>query len=536
MIQMRIGRQAARRHGLAITAALLASGAVPAKAETLAEAIALAYQTNPTLQEQRAVLRGTDETYVQARSQYGPTLDAEMGAHYSNDRFRDTVVNGQAIPNTTSHQDAGSVRLTATQPLYTAGRATLGVQAAKWRIWSGREALRITEGDVIFSVIQAYADVRRDQQALVIRKANRDAIAAQLAEIQARQRAGELTRTDVAQAEAQLFAEAANVASAENQLRTSQVAYASVVGRNPGDLEAEPELPNLPRSADEAWGIAQENAPEFQQALFNELQSRTRLAEARASTRATLSLRGSAGYSSELFPFATRNFDRAIVGELVLSKPLFAGGYNRSVVRQATEQNDADRLGIEAARRSMIQSTANAWNQMLTLRGNIDLQTRQRDAADLAFRGVRIEYRAGERSTLDVLIAEEVLRDAELARLNAMHDAYLSEALLLRYIGRLDASDIVASLPRYEPEAHFRSIEHKGAMPWEPLVRMLDGVRLPHARQNYIPAPDPAIDPTMGPARDLPETARPVSRVPVEPIPGTVSGVPAPVAADGDIE
>ena len=521
-----------RRSELLVAAALLTSIVSPSRGETLPEAIALAYQSNPTLQEQRALLRGTDEVYVQARSQYGPTLEAEASARYTNNRFRDTIVNGQAVPDTTRHEDAGSARLSVTQPLYSGGRATLGVQAAKWRIWSGREALRITEGDVIFSVIQAYADVRRDQQALAIRKVNCDAIAAQLAEIEARQHAGEVTRTDVAQAQAQLLAERANVATAENQLRTSEIAYASVVGRNPGNLEPEPALPNLPASVEEAWVIARENAPEFQQALFNELQSRSRLAEARAETRPTLSLRGSAGYSSELFPFVTRNFDRSVAGELVLSKPLFSGGFNRSVIRQAAEQNNADRLGIEAARRSMTQATANAWNQMLTLRGNIDLQTQQRDAAELAFKGARIEYRAGERSTLDVLIAEEVLRDAELARLNAAHDAYLSAALLLRYIGRLDAADIVASLPRYEPETHFRAVQHKGAMPWEPLIRLLDGVQLPRSRQDYIPAPDPADHPAMGPARSVPEDARPASRIPVEPIPGTVSGVIAPISTD----
>lgn len=518
-------------HWVCAITLVCAPGAV--RAETLAEAIALAYQSNPTLQAQRANLRATDEAYVQARSQYGPSVDFEASARYTQDRFRDTVIANTAVPDSAQQSDIGTARITITQPLYAGGRTALGVEAANRHIQAGREALRITEGDVIFAVIQAYVDVRRDSAALGIRQINLEAISAQLKEIRARQKAGEVTRTDVAQAEAQYFAEQANVASAENQLRASQIAYASVVGRNPGQLDPEPPLPNLPSSISDAFQIAEDNSPEFEQALFNEEQSRARLAQARAASRPTLSLRGSAGYTSELFPFATRNFDRAVSGELVLSKPIFSGGYTSSVRRQSAEQNSADRLGVEAARRSMVQATANAWNQMLTFRHNIDIQTRQRDAADLAFRGSRIEYRAGERSTLDVLIAEEILRDAELARLNAQHDAYLSEALLLRYIGRLDANDIVSGLPRYEPEDHFRKVEHKGAMPWEPLVRMLDSLGVPGPHQDYISAPDPALHPVMGPADKLDTQREPVSRIPVEPVPGTVSGVSAPISSDG---
>lgn len=500
-------------------------------AETLAEAIALAYQTNPTLQSQRAQLRAIDETYVQARSQFGPTLQLQADGRYNQDQLRNPFSGNTPLPDTTNNTNLGSAQLSITQPLYTGGRATLETRAAGWRIRAGREALRITEGDIVFSVIQAYVDLRRDQQALAIRQTNLAAIAAQLTEITARWRAGEVTRTDVAQAEAQVAAEQANVATAENQLRASKIAYASVVGRNPGTLEPEPPLPNLPGSIEAAWAIAGDTSPEFQQALFVEQQSRTRLAEARTGFRPTISLRGSFGYSAELIPFGRRNFDRAIVGQLVLTQPLFTSGFNRSVVRQAADQNVADRLGIESARRSVIQSTTDSWNQMLTFRANIARQQRQVDAATIAFRGMRIEYRAGQRSTLDVLIAEEVLRDAELARLSAQHDAYLSEALVLRYAGRLDASDIVEALPRYDPAEHFRQIEHRGALPWEPLVRMLDKIRLAGPHQHAIPAPNPALKPVIAAPAANRDRQLSTSIVPTTPVPGTVSNVAPPPPA-----
>ncbi len=506
---------------------------LPCPAETLADAIAFAYQSNPTLQSQRAQVRSIDETYVQAASQYGPTVQVELRARYTQNQLRDTFQGSTRLPDITIGTNRGSAQVSVSQPLYTGGRATLDTRAATFGIRAAREALRITEGDIIFAVIQSYVDVLRDMAALDIREQNLGAISSQLAEIRARRRAGEITRTDVAQAEAQLAAEQVNHANAENQLRSSKIAYASVVGRNPGVLEPPPPLPNLPRSVAQAWEIAEQTSPEFMQARLTEEQSRARVAAARTSSRPTLALRGSFSYQARLVPFGRRDFDRATVGELVLTQPLFSGGLNSSVTRQAAERNTADRVAIEAARRGMIQSTSNAWNQILTFRLNVESEVRQVEAAALAFRGMRIEYRAGQRSTFDVLIAEQILRDAELAKISFEHDAYLAEALLLRFIGRLDAGAIVEALPRYDPAENFRKIENKGALPWEPLIRQLDSIFTPKSRQRAIPAPDAAIEPVIAPAKvqDLSQ-AKPASIIPVEPVPGTVSNVPPPLVIE----
>lgn len=493
-----------------------------AHAETLADAIALAYQSNPTLQAQRAQLRSVDEVYAQARSQYGPTVQVEASGRYNQEQLRNTFSGNQPIPGRTTGENFGSAQINVSQPLYTGGRATLAVRGAEWRIRAGREALRIAEGDVVYAVIQAYTDVRRDQAALAIRRTNLAAIDAEAREIAARKRAGEVTLTDLAQAQAQLAAEQANVAVAENQLRTSRIAYASIVGRMPGDLEPPSPLPNLPATIDKAWEIAADASPEFLQARFNEEQSRARVAEARAGERPTVSLRGSLGYQSSLFPFGARNYDRSVNGSIVLSIPIFSAGYTSSQIRQALEANSADRSQIEVARRTMVQTTANVWNQMVTFSGNVEIQQRQVEAATLAFKGMRIEYRAGQRSTLDVLIAEQTLRDAELARLTTEHDAYLSSALVLRYIGRLDAGSIVESLPRYEPAENLRRVGKRDAAFWEPLVRALDSIMLPKAGQRQIPAPPAAEEPQIGTASTaLPYV--PVKTVPNTPVPGTVS-------------
>lgn len=138
---------------------------------------------------------------------------------------------------------------------------------------------------------------------------------------------------------------------------------------------------------------------------------------------------------------------------------------------------------------------------MIVYNANIARQDAQVDAAATAFRGMRIEYRAGQRSTLDVLVAEETLRDAQLARLAAQHDAYVSQALVLRYIGRLDARDIIQNIPDYDPAVHLRAIEHRGSLPWEPLIRFVDGLGVPPPRQRGISAPPPAGSVAFAPGR-----------------------------------
>ena len=517
-----------------LAAALVIQGS-PARSETLAEAIAFTYQSNPVLQSQRAQLRAVDETFVQARSAYGPSLQVQATASYNQDRLRDSFSGGTALPSATTRANLGSARVVLDQPLYSGGRTTLEVRSAEQRVRAARETLRISEQNVIFAVIEAYADVLRDQQALAIRRENIDALAYQLQETQARWRAGEVTRTDVAQAEAQLASEQASFAVAENQLQTSRNNYATVVGRNPGSLFAdEPPLPGIPRTPQAAFDLASTASPELQQASHNEQQSRTGVAVARTIDRPTVSLRGSYGYSATLDPLNGRNRDRALTGEAVVSIPLFSAGRTSSQIRQALELNTSDRLSIESTRRSMVQNIANAWNEMVTFQANIAREETQVTAATLAFKGMRIEYRAGQRSTLDVLIAEETLRDAELAELAARHDAYLAEALVLRYVGHLEARDLVEGLPQYDPAEHFRKVAHKGAMPWEPLVRALDAVRVPDAGQRTIPAPDAALGARMAPpAAPHPSTAL-IAAVPVAPVPGTVSNVEPPSLADGD--
>jgi outer membrane protein len=403
------------------------------------------------------------------------------------------------------------------------------LSAAEAKLRAGREALRATEGNVLLAVIQAYADVRRDQQALEVRQTNLEALEQQLAETRARLKAGEVTRTDEAQAEAQLALERSLYAQAQAQLMTSRANYAALVGRNPEDLKPEPQFASLPKTVDEAFDAAETESPDLRQARFTEVESRAKVSSARATYGGQITAHAQVGYSGSLTPYDPRNLDRAVSGQITYTRPLFTNGLAKAQIEQALQLNTSDRFNIEAARRGVVQNVANAWNQVTATARSTEAEIEQVKAASVAFNGMRVEYRAGERSTLDVLIAEETLRDAELALLSARHDAVVAKAALLRHMGRLRIEALVEGAPVYEPATHFKSLVHPLEAPWAPLVRKIDKAAKPKARARTR-----AAKVKVEPAAKAAETAAPTDlntrpfaeTSPLAPITTGVSSVP----------
>ncbi len=465
-----------------------------AHAETLADAIAMAYQSNPTLQGQRAQQRALDETYVVARTGFRPTASASGSAEYEREDFgaeggsATTPSGAFVLSQGSGHFDAnsGGAQITVTQPLYTGGRTEFGVQAAEASVLAGREGLRSTESSVLQSVIQAYEDVRRDQQIVEIRRNNVDVLASQLDETNTKFQVGQVTRTDTAQAEAQLAAARALLTSAQAQLQISRAEYTAAVGQNPGDLAPEPDLPGVPATVDQAFDAGEAENPTLKRAVITEQSSRAKVAQARAANRPTIALQGGLGYSGVIDPLNTRDFDRQITAMATFTQPIFTGGLNASNIRSALEQNNVDRVGIEAARRQVVQGVSQAWNTMAASHANTGSDEEQVRAARVAFEGSQAEYRAGLRTTLDVLITQENLRDAELSLVQARHDEYVAEANLLQAMGRLEARTLVKGVDLYDPARSFNKVKRIGAVPWESLVEKLDTFGAPADR----PAPN----------------------------------------------
>jgi outer membrane protein len=458
-----------------------ASVAPRARADTLAEAITLAYQTNPTLQSQRAALRAIDEDLIQAESGLRPTATLTGEAYGS--KVQDPV-----LPfGGPDRRNSGELLLTLTQPLYTGGRTANERRQAIATIKAGVESLRATEASVFLSVIQSYVDVRRDQEIAGIRAAYMGVIGEQLKETRARQEVGDVTKTDVAQIEVQLDQARILLTQAQAQLQASRTAYLVAVGRNPDALDPEPPLTGLPATVDQAFDLAQANNANLLQAQQTELESRASIGAAKAAFRPTVSLQGqlqfgALGGASTIDPFHPGLYRRTLAGYATVTQPLYAAGMNASNVRRAQAQNDSDYSRIEITRRQVVAAVANAWNQALADHASTSAAHAQTRAADATATGMREEYRGGLRSTFDVLYAEQVLRDARITEIETIHDDYVAQANILSLVGALEARNIIPNARRYDPNQHLRQITRWDMLtPWGVVIDQLDALGAPGA-------------------------------------------------------
>ena len=460
--------------------------AAPAGAETLADAIALAYQNNPTLQAQRASPRALDENYVQARSGWRPTLGLQVTSNWAETQTpiagRGVDLNGDGVPDSfgsggVRRSNRGQAGISFNQPLWTGGRVAASVNAANADVLAGRESLRRTESVVLAQVIQAYADTRRDQESLRIRQENVNVLTRQLQESQARFEVGEITRTDVAQSQARLAQAQSLYQSAFAQLAITRAGYTTLVGQSPGDLAPEPSLAYmLPTDPDEAYKIAEEFSPQLRAQQFAEQASRARIAGARAERMPSVSANVTVGHSGLIDPFDPRdNFGRSVSATVTATVPIYSGGLVSSRIRQSVERNNADRITVEGVRRTVMQGVTQFWSQLIAARANIASSELQVGAARIAAEGTRQEQQVGLRTTLDVLNAEQELRQAELNQVSSRRDEYVAAANMLATMGRLEARNLVPSVPQYDAAKNFRKLRMTwGWVPWEEPVDIID--------------------------------------------------------------
>ena len=470
-------------------AGAMALGAAPvASAETLYDAVALAYETNPTLQAARANQRAIDEEYPQAKAGLRPTVQITASVLHGDNQN----------PNFPSAVESTSNAVVqVSQPLYTGGRVTSAEDAASADILAGRQSLRETEIQVLQSVIGAYVDVRRDQEQMAIAQDNVSVLKRQLDETKARFDVGEATRTDTAQAQARIALGEAQLASIQSGLAIARAAYDVAVGQNPGDLAPEPPIAQLlPANLDAVFDAAEQNNPQLLQANYVEEASAARLAGAKAGTRPSVALQGSFGYSGGLTPqglpanspFA--DISRQLVIQATATIPLFSGGMTSSQIRQEAERNNVDRIGIEATRRLVLQAVSQAWSQLVGARASLVANQAQVEADAIAYEGTREEEQQDLRTTLDVLNAAQELENAKLALAAARHDEYVAAASVLAAMGALRIEVLIPSEPRYDPAANLKHVRNAiGWTPWEPVLEGLDRLGAPEPNPRPPPAP-----------------------------------------------
>lgn len=479
--------KAAQATWAALWGGAFAFAAGPAGGQSLPEAVALAYETNPTLSLQRQQVRLTDEAFVQARSGYRPQLNASATTSYSATTVKagrtglvDT--NGDGAPDTSvgvsgvNERNFGNASITLIQPLYTGGRTAAAISAAEADILAARETLRDAEAGVLQAVVLAYADVRRDIRIVDVREKDVTTLSRQLDEAQATFDAGLVTGTDVAQARARLGTSRAQLAAARSQLEISRGMFAQVIGREPDNLEPKPSLEALlPQSLDDAFAHAEAENGRLRSAEMTALAARKRIEVAKAQRRPTISLRGSSGYSGQIDPFATDRLAQNVTASLTTTFPLYSGGLYASQVRQAVERSAMDETRVELTRRQIRQATRQAWSQLQAARAAVSTNGEVVKAATIATMGVRLEYEVGLRNTLDVLNAELELRNAELSLINARRDEYVASSAVLSAIGHLGVQTLSPDLAIYDSAASFERAHHDGLWAlWDTTMRSLD--------------------------------------------------------------
>jgi outer membrane protein len=461
-------------------------------AESLFDAIDLAYQTNPGLRAQRAELRAVDEGYVQARAGYGPQVNVNAQIGYQAARVQEPASLFSRAMTTDFRAGTGSADLSAVQPIYTAGATSAQVRGASASVLASRETLRQAEAQLLQNVVTAYVDVRRDRETIRILRDEIVALTLEFDEIKAKGKAGALGKTDVAQSEARLLSAQAQLNLAQGRLNASNAEYLNVVGQNPGELEPEPELPGMPGTVDAAFESADHNNPQLLGAIQNERVAREKVNQAKSAYGPTLSVRVDAAVSPNE-PYLQRQYDQNVTVAAVLSQPLFTSGMNSSKIREALDEDDHAQLDVESARRGVVQLVAQAWDQLISTHSAIAIEERQVSVESVAVDGNRVEERVGLRSTIDLLNAELELANARIGLVQSRHDEYVARSMLLSAMGLLEARFLTPSAQTYDTGASLKQMGRPATPPWDGAVAAIDHIAAPSTPAPHLSAPDAGL-------------------------------------------
>jgi outer membrane protein len=429
-------------------------GAVAAHAETVPEALAKAYQTNPQLNAERARQRATDENVPQALAGYRPQIVASLGAGLQ--AVRD-LLPGNTIQTATLKP--WTIGVTVTQTLFNGFKTANSVRVAELQVQSGREALRNVGQGVLLDAVTAYTNVLANQSLVDAQRSNVAFLRETLGITQKRLNAGDVTPTDTSQAEARLSRGLSDLNAAEVNLAISQATYTQVIGNAPSRLSpAQPVDGLLPRSRDDATTLAFQGHPAVLAAGFDVDVATTTIRVAESSLYPTVTLQGSASRSRDsdqtLGTFAT---DQAsILGQV--TAPIYDGGTAASQTRQAKELSAQSRLVLDQMRNQARTAATGAWVAHEGAKVAVSAAESEVRAAGVALQGVQKEAAGGQRTTVDVLNSQQDLISAKARLIGAQRDRVIASYTLLSAIGKLDVKTLGLNTPDYLPEVHYHQV------------------------------------------------------------------------------
>ncbi|WP_353859323.1 TolC family outer membrane protein [Azospirillum formosense] len=427
-----------------------------ASAQSLEDALAQAYSNNPALAAQRARQRAVDETVPQALSGYRPTVRATAGI--TRNATNSTFQGGE----TGSENNAKSVGVTATQPLYD---ATVGpaVRRAERTVEAQRATVLANEQQILLNAAAAYLDVVQNQAVLELQANNEQVLRRQLDAARDRFRVGEYTRTDVSQSESRLAASIAARISAEGTLQASRATYERVVGSMPGKLKAPKPKFKLPGTLDEVVEMARSNNPSVLSATYTEAAQREAVDQqfGRLLPSANLSAQANrtidAGRSSGID--IKRQDGAQLTAQITI--PLYQAGLPEALTREAKHTANQARLQIDDTRRQAVEAAISAWQGLQAARASIESYNSQIRAAEIALEGVRQEAQVGSRTVLDVLNQEQELLNARVNLVRAQRTEMVQAFTVLGAIGQLTARQLNLPVQYYDADTHYKQVRNK---------------------------------------------------------------------------
>ncbi|TKW68861.1 MAG: TolC family outer membrane protein [Paracoccus denitrificans] len=420
----------------AALATLLLGVALPAAAETLGDTMVAAYRHSALLDQQRAVLRAADEDVATAMAALRPVLQWTL---------EHSFVESEGFETTST-----TAALTASMTLYDFGRSQAAIDAAKETVLATRYALIGVEQDILLTAVQAFMEVREAAEQVELQQNSVRVLGQELQAAEDRFEVGEITVTDVAQANAQLAASRASLSSAEGDLQVAYEDYAAATGAKPQGLNAPPPLPQLPASLEAAQASAQRNHPSILQA--SRLVAAAELGVAAAVAERNPEISGSIGGQAD------KDGGSQMTLGVQMSQTIYSGGRLSSSHRKAMASRDETRATLLNVSRQINQSVGIAWANIEVAGAQISAIDEQISAAQQAYDGVREEATLGARTTLDVLDSEQSLLEARADKITAEANLQLAHYQLLAAMGVLTVKDLKLGIPTYDPSAYYNAV------------------------------------------------------------------------------
>lgn len=431
--------------GLSLTFCNVSATAV--LSEELKEALAFAYENNPDLLAARANLRKVDEGVPAAKAGWRPTVTSNLsvGASQTNSDSNGISSDTSSVPS--------SLSLSINQSLYDGGRTNISVRQAETNVQAERSRLFTTEQSVLLSGATAFADVISARSVVELQTNNLERLEKQLEATKERFKVGEVTRTDVAQAEARVDRAKADKIKASGDLISSNSTYKRVFGRVASQLEALEDVKDLPNSITEAVNLALENNFSLIAAKFEELSALDGVSLSRSSLKPSVTLSGSASHSETSGDSDSSSTSASVTANLNI--PLYQAGAIYSGIRSAKEEANRRRILVESTRRNVIETSSKAFTAWRTAKAQAEALAAEVESAEIALEGVEQEALVGARTVLDVLDAEQERLSAQVRLVRANRDTFVAAYSLLSALGKLTAKGLELPVETYDYDKNF---------------------------------------------------------------------------------